>query len=98
MEVAGIAGGSSVPNSSLDFGWCQGLQAVPGVGSPRHPEMLCHLCSPPQVAASAGVYELLNQLGFPELEGSEDQPCSRLRYRWQQWPDSPEPSATGDFL
>ncbi|XP_040831826.1 paladin isoform X1 [Ochotona curzoniae] len=51
-----------------------------------------------EVAASAGVYELLNQLGFPELEGSEDQPCSRLRYRWQQWPDSPEPSATGDFL
>ncbi|XP_062070853.1 paladin [Lepus europaeus] len=56
-----------------------------------------------EVAAKAGVYELLNQLGFPELEGTEDRPCSRLpcsrlRHRWQQWPDSPEPSAAGDFL
>lgn len=37
-----------------------------------------------EVASKAGVYEVLNQLGFSEFENVEDQPLSRLRYRWQQ--------------
>ena len=57
-----------------------------------------HLCCPPQVAAKAGIYEILNQLGFPELESVEDQPFSRLRCRWQEQSHRPEPSAAGDFL
>ncbi|XP_058399242.1 paladin [Diceros bicornis minor] len=51
-----------------------------------------------EVASRAGVYEILNQLGFPELESVEDQPFSRLRWRWQEQGHSPEPSAAGDFL
>ncbi|XP_068403843.1 paladin isoform X1 [Eschrichtius robustus] len=51
-----------------------------------------------EVAAKAGIYEILNQLGFPELESVEDQPFSRLRCRWQEQSHSPEPSAAGDFL
>lgn len=51
-----------------------------------------------EVASKAGIYEILNQLGFPELEHTEDQPFSRLRYRWQKQSHSPEPSAVGDFL
>ncbi|CAI9177611.1 unnamed protein product [Rangifer tarandus platyrhynchus] len=51
-----------------------------------------------EVAAKAGVYEILNQLGFPELESVEDQPFSRLRCRWQEQNRGPELSATGDFL
>ncbi|XP_057593581.1 paladin isoform X2 [Hippopotamus amphibius kiboko] len=51
-----------------------------------------------EVAAKAGVYEILNQLGFSELESVEDQPFSRLRCRWQEQSHSPEPSAAGDFL
>nr|XP_031316995.1 paladin isoform X2 [Camelus dromedarius] len=51
-----------------------------------------------EVSAKAGVYEILNQLGFPELESVEDQPFSRLRCRWQEQSHSPEPSAAGDFL
>ncbi|XP_012618065.1 paladin [Microcebus murinus] len=49
-----------------------------------------------EVASKAGVYELLNQLGFPELDGREDQTFSRLRCRWQEQSRNPEPSATGD--
>lgn len=52
----------------------------------------------PQVASKAGVYEILNQLGFPELESGQDQPFSRLRCRWQEQSRCPEPSAAGDFL
>ncbi|KAF7710449.1 phosphatase domain containing paladin 1b isoform X2 [Silurus meridionalis] len=37
-----------------------------------------------QVAARAGIYEILNQLGFPEFEAPEGWPLSRLRYRWRQ--------------
>ncbi|XP_053306637.1 paladin isoform X2 [Spea bombifrons] len=37
-----------------------------------------------EVASKAGVYDLLNQLGFSEFENPEDQPLCRLRYRWQQ--------------
>uniref|UniRef100_A0A8C2RG24 Paladin n=1 Tax=Capra hircus TaxID=9925 RepID=A0A8C2RG24_CAPHI len=58
----------------------------------------CKLSCPPQVAAKAGVYEILNQLGFPELESTEDQPFSRLRCRWQEQNRGPELPAAGDFL
>ncbi|XP_024621254.1 paladin [Neophocaena asiaeorientalis asiaeorientalis] len=51
-----------------------------------------------EVAAKAGIYEILNQLGFPELESVEDQPFSRLRCRWQEQSHSPGPSAAGDLL
>ncbi|XP_005390110.1 PREDICTED: paladin [Chinchilla lanigera] len=51
-----------------------------------------------EVASKAGVYEILNQLGFPELESTEDQPFSRLRHRWQEQSLGPEPSAGRDFL
>uniref|UniRef100_A0A8D2DN05 Paladin n=1 Tax=Sciurus vulgaris TaxID=55149 RepID=A0A8D2DN05_SCIVU len=51
-----------------------------------------------EVASRAGVYEILDQLGFPELEGLERQPFSRLRHRWQEQSLGPEPSAAGDFL
>ncbi|XP_007938910.1 paladin [Orycteropus afer afer] len=50
-----------------------------------------------EVASKAGIYEILNQLGFPELEDMERQPLSRLRYRWQEWSQSTEPPA-GDSL
>ncbi|XP_047234081.1 paladin isoform X2 [Girardinichthys multiradiatus] len=37
-----------------------------------------------QVAARAGVYDILNQLGFSEFEDLRETPLARLRYRWQQ--------------
>ncbi|XP_062331566.1 paladin isoform X1 [Osmerus eperlanus] len=37
-----------------------------------------------QVAARAGVYDLLNQLGFSEFENPRDTPLARLRCRWQR--------------
>lgn len=36
------------------------------------------------MAARAGVYDILNQLGFPEFENPRDTPLARLRHRWQQ--------------
>ncbi|KAK1881035.1 Paladin [Dissostichus eleginoides] len=36
------------------------------------------------VAARAGVYDILNQLGFSEFENPRDTPLARLRCRWQQ--------------
>ncbi|KAJ8406780.1 hypothetical protein AAFF_G00296960 [Aldrovandia affinis] len=36
-----------------------------------------------QVAARAGVYDVLNQLGFSEFENPKDKPLARLRCRWQ---------------
>lgn len=51
-----------------------------------------------EVATKAGIYEILNQLGFPELESTEDQPLSRLRHRWQERSRDPEPCDTGAFL
>ncbi|KAF0874440.1 PALD protein, partial [Crocuta crocuta] len=51
-----------------------------------------------QVASKAGVYEILNELGFPELESVRDLPFSRLRCRWQEQSHGLEPSAAGDFL
>ncbi|KAG2462483.1 PALD protein, partial [Polypterus senegalus] len=37
-----------------------------------------------EVAARAGVYDILNQLGFVEFENPEDTALARLRYRWRQ--------------
>ncbi|XP_075072698.1 paladin isoform X1 [Mixophyes fleayi] len=37
-----------------------------------------------EVASKAGVYDVLNQLGFSEFENVEHQPLCQLRYRWQQ--------------
>uniref|UniRef100_A0A3B4BP20 Paladin n=1 Tax=Pygocentrus nattereri TaxID=42514 RepID=A0A3B4BP20_PYGNA len=37
-----------------------------------------------QVAARAGVYDLLNQLGFSEFENLKDSTLARLRFRWQE--------------
>ncbi|XP_066548991.1 paladin [Amia ocellicauda] len=37
-----------------------------------------------EVAARAGVYDILNQLGFSEFENPKDTPLARLRCRWQQ--------------
>lgn len=81
------------------------LRAQPGEGGMRKagwlmshsPEVLPHLC-PLQVATKAGIYEILNQLGFPELESVEEQPLSRLRHRWQEQSRDPEPCDVGDFL
>lgn len=50
------------------------------------------------MAAKAGLYDILNQLGFPELQGAEDLPFSGLRCRWQEQSHSLEPFAAGDFL
>lgn len=61
------------------------------------PKALPSLC-PLQVATKAGIYDILNQLGFPELESMEDQPLSRLRHRWQEQSRDPEPCDVGDFL
>ncbi|XP_074088558.1 paladin [Macrotis lagotis] len=44
-----------------------------------------------EVAAKAGIYEILNQLGFSEFETTEDKPLSRLRYRWQEQTLGPGP-------
>ncbi|EGV93769.1 Paladin [Cricetulus griseus] len=51
-----------------------------------------------EVATKAGIYEILNQLGFSELESMEDQPLSGLRHRWQEQSQDPEPCDAGDFL
>lgn len=51
-----------------------------------------------EVASKAGIYEILDRLGFPELESLEDQPFSKLRHRWQEQNLNPEASAAGDFL
>lgn len=37
-----------------------------------------------QVAARAGVYDILNHLGFSEFENPRDTPLARMRCRWQQ--------------
>ncbi|XP_064418740.1 paladin isoform X2 [Latimeria chalumnae] len=50
-----------------------------------------------EVAAKAGVYEILNQLGFSEFENPEDTPLSKLRYRWQQQHHSSLPFR-GEFI
>lgn len=65
---------------------------------PPSPETLPLPLLSSQVASKAGIYEILNELGFPELESGEDQPFSRLRYRWQAQSCSLEPSAPEDLL
>lgn len=84
---------SAEPSEGCDRGG-HGTRMTPSLPSSTAPN------SPvlPQVAAKAGVYEILNQLGFPELESVEDQPFSRLRCRWQEQNRGPELSAAGDFL
>ncbi|XP_067886515.1 paladin-like [Heterodontus francisci] len=37
-----------------------------------------------EVAAPAGVFEILDKLGFSEFEDPEATPMCRMRYRWQQ--------------
>uniref|UniRef100_A0A8C3CD58 Phosphatase domain containing paladin 1 n=1 Tax=Cairina moschata TaxID=8855 RepID=A0A8C3CD58_CAIMO len=50
-----------------------------------------------EVAAVAGVYEVLDRLGFPELEGPEDEePLRRLRGRWRAQ-SRHGPCTSGDF-
>lgn len=51
-----------------------------------------------EVASKAGVYEILNSLGFPEFEGEEQLPFSRVRCRWQEQRGSPESLVADDFL
>ncbi|KAJ6657755.1 hypothetical protein lerEdw1_001942 [Lerista edwardsae] len=50
-----------------------------------------------EVAAKAGVYEILNHLGFAEFENLEEKPLSRLRYRWQEQSRSSLP-CRGEFI
>lgn len=50
-----------------------------------------------QVAAVAGIYEVLNQLGFPELESLEGKPLCTLRGRWQAQGGTSRPFR-GDFV
>lgn len=50
-----------------------------------------------QVAARAGVYDILNQLGFSEFENPRDTPLARLRCRWQQQNIQPLPFR-GEFI
>ncbi|KAI1231595.1 hypothetical protein IHE44_0007668 [Lamprotornis superbus] len=50
-----------------------------------------------EVAAVAGVYEVLNQLGFPELESLEGKALCTLRGRWQAQGTSSRPFR-GDFV
>ncbi|XP_067996434.1 LOW QUALITY PROTEIN: paladin [Melanerpes formicivorus] len=49
-----------------------------------------------EVAAVAGIYEVLNQLGFPELESLEGKVLSTLRGRWQAQAGTSRPFR-GDF-
>ncbi|XP_027521462.1 paladin [Corapipo altera] len=50
-----------------------------------------------EVAAVAGVYEVLNQLGFPELESLEGKALCTLRGRWQAQGATSRPFR-GEFL
>ncbi|KAI4874210.1 hypothetical protein NFI96_030408 [Prochilodus magdalenae] len=50
-----------------------------------------------QVAARAGIYAILNHLGFPEFEAHKDSPLSSLRCRWQQCGAHSLP-IRGDFI
>ncbi|NWX59019.1 PALD protein, partial [Promerops cafer] len=50
-----------------------------------------------EVAAVAGVYEVLNQLGFPELESLEGKALCTLRGRWQAQGATSRPFR-GDFV
>uniref|UniRef100_A0A8C6WPE0 Paladin n=1 Tax=Neogobius melanostomus TaxID=47308 RepID=A0A8C6WPE0_9GOBI len=50
-----------------------------------------------QVAARAGVYDLLDRLGFSEFESPRDSPLARLRHRWQRQEVQPLP-VRGHFI
>ncbi|XP_031416667.1 paladin isoform X2 [Clupea harengus] len=50
-----------------------------------------------QVASRAGVYDLLNHLGFSEFENLKDSPLASLRCRWQQQNAHPLPFR-GEFI
>ncbi|XP_058697273.1 paladin [Poecile atricapillus] len=50
-----------------------------------------------EVAAVAGIYEILNQLGFPELESLEGKALCTLRGRWQAQGAASRPFR-GDFV
>ncbi|XP_053162853.1 paladin isoform X2 [Hemicordylus capensis] len=50
-----------------------------------------------EVAAKAGIYEILNHLGFAEFENLEDKLLSQLRYRWQEQSRSSLPFR-GEFI
>uniref|UniRef100_A0A8B9LF73 Phosphatase domain containing paladin 1b n=1 Tax=Astyanax mexicanus TaxID=7994 RepID=A0A8B9LF73_ASTMX len=50
-----------------------------------------------QVAAKAGIYAILNQLGFPEFEAHKDSPLASLRHRWQKHGSHSLP-IRGDFI
>ncbi|XP_062436782.1 paladin isoform X3 [Rhea pennata] len=50
-----------------------------------------------EVAAGAGVYEVLNQLGFGELESVEGQALGELRRRWREQSAGSRPFR-GDFV
>nr|XP_061822560.1 paladin isoform X1 [Nerophis lumbriciformis] len=50
-----------------------------------------------QVAARAGVYDILNRLSFSEFKNPKDAPLARLRWRWQQQ-NLPSLPFRGDFL
>ncbi len=39
-------------------------------------------CAGLQVAARAGIYAILDHLGFSEFENPDDSPMARLRFRW----------------
>lgn len=50
-----------------------------------------------QVAARAGVYDILDRLGFSEFENPRDSPLARLRHRWQRQEVQPLP-VRGQFI
>lgn len=50
-----------------------------------------------QVASRAGVYEVLDRLGFSEFENPHHSPLSRLRHRWQRQEVPPLP-VRGHFI
>ncbi|XP_069720064.1 paladin [Phaenicophaeus curvirostris] len=50
-----------------------------------------------EVAAVAGIYEVLNQLGFPELESLEGKALCTLRSRWQAQGSTSRPFR-GEFV
>ncbi|XP_072311913.1 paladin [Eucyclogobius newberryi] len=50
-----------------------------------------------QVASRAGVYDVLDRLGFSEFESPRDSPLARLRHRWRRQEVAPLP-VRGQFI
>uniref|UniRef100_A0A8C4WU20 Phosphatase domain containing paladin 1b n=1 Tax=Eptatretus burgeri TaxID=7764 RepID=A0A8C4WU20_EPTBU len=44
-----------------------------------------------EVAARVGLYDIFDELGFPEFEDFQSSTLSKMRYRWQQIPSSFQP-------